>query len=72
MALLQDEIVETVSRLPEEQKREVLDFARRIADRPTDRRERIRSLAGSISAEDGEVMLQVIEDGCERIDAGSW
>lgn len=72
MPLLQDEIAETVARLPARKKREVLEFARRLAAPPPDRRANLRALAGTITTEDGERMLQVIEEECERIDAGSW
>ena len=60
--LLQEEIAETVARLPEAKKREVLEFARRLASPPEDLREGLRSLFGSISAEDGARMLKTIEE----------
>ena len=72
MPLLQDEIAETVARLPEHKKREVLEFARRLIKAPADRRVRLSSLAGSISVVDAEAMLKAIEEGCEKIDAESW
>ncbi len=71
-AAIQEQIAETVARLPEQKKRAVLEFALRLAEEPRDRRERLRSLAGTISSEDGETMLQTIDAECERIDAGSW
>jgi hypothetical protein len=72
MPQLQNEIADAVARLPEHKKRQVLDFARKLIGPPADHRERLRSLAGSIASEDGEVMLQAINEGCETIDAGSW
>jgi hypothetical protein len=72
MPVIQDEIAKTVALLPEHKKREVLEFARKLIGPPTDRRDRLCSLAGSISAEDADAMLQAIEEGCEKVDAESW
>jgi len=70
--VLTNELVSTVEQLPEDKQRAVLEYARGLSKELTDRNARLRDLFGSISPEDGETMLRVIEEECERIDAESW
>lgn len=68
------EISECLGKLPVEQQRRVLDFARTLATTP------IRGVPGSsllkfagrIGDSDLDAMSRAIDEGCERIDADEW
>jgi len=73
-ATITQELVTFLDRLPVDQQRRVLEFARSLAV-PTPHSVRGESLlrfAGAIDAADLEAMTQAIEDGCERIDPTEW
>jgi len=68
--VLKKQILEQLDILPYEQQRRILDFARALAasvPAGVAGRELLR-FAGTIDANDLQLMAQAIEDGCERID----
>jgi hypothetical protein len=70
---IQQELCTFLGRLPVDQQRRVLEFARSLAT-PTPQGVRgvtLLRFAGSIHETDLEFMSQVIEDGCERIDTAT-
>ena len=72
--VLKKQILEQLDILPYEQQRRILDFARALAasvPAGVAGRELLR-LAGTIDANDLQLMAQAIEDGCERIDLDEW
>jgi hypothetical protein len=67
-------IREQLDRLPPEQQRQVLDFARSLVAaqvRGVPGKELLR-FAGSIDADDLKTMKQAIEEACETIDPHEW
>ena len=66
---LEKELLDQISRMPAEQQREVLAFARRLAgQRPRGvPGATYRRFAGSIAPEDLDRMKTAIEEGCERV-----
>ena len=71
---LQGQILEQLSGLPDDQQRQVLDFARALAmSSPLGipGKDLLR-FGGLISEEDLKQMNAAIEDGCERVDAHKW
>jgi hypothetical protein len=55
----------------------VVDFARTLTKQPTAKQvgvpgKDLLRFAGTITAEDGEQMIEAIEEGCEQIDASKW
>jgi hypothetical protein len=71
---IEHELSTCLGRLPVEQQRQVLEFARTLV---TPRLQGVRGsdllqFAGTIDESDLEAMLQAIKDGCERIDADEW
>lgn len=67
-------ITKQLERLPEEMQQKVLKYVRRL--QKTGLKgvpgSSITKFAGSISAEDLELMKKEIESGCERIDGDEW
>lgn len=63
-----------LDRLEVEQQRQVLAFARAMAEQqPVGRAgEMYRAFAGGISSEDLMQMKDAIEEGCEQVDADDW
>ena len=72
--LIVDEVVENLKLLPLEFQQRVLDFTRALkTSMPRGiPGQRLLSFAGSISAQDVELMKKAIEQGCERVDADEW
>lgn len=67
-------VVEYLKDLPQELQWRVLEFTRALAQstpRGIPGRELLR-FAGTISAEDTELMREAIERGCEQVDANEW
>lgn len=65
---IQDQVLEELKKLPQELQWRVLEFARALAQSTphgVPARE-LRHLAGTISAEDAELMREAIEEGCEQ------
>jgi hypothetical protein len=55
----------------------VVDFARTLINQPNAKQvgvcgKDLLRFAGTSSAEDGEQMIEAIEEGCEQIDASKW
>jgi hypothetical protein len=71
---LQQEILDQLDKLPPEQQREVLDFARSLSKaRPVGKSGmELLSFAGTIEAEDLKAMSQAIEEGCEQVNVNEW
>lgn len=71
---LEKEIREQLDRLPPEQQRQVLDFARTLATK------RIRGVpgyalrrfGGVIAKEDLALAARAIEEGCEQVTSDEW
>ncbi len=69
-----NEVVEQLKIMPEHLQWQVLEFARSLAKaevRGTSGQQLLR-FAGSISADDLQIMREAIEQGCERIDVDEW
>ncbi len=70
------EINQRVADLTSGQQHEVLIFVQSLRAQPTGkeqkRRQALLDLAGSISAEDLEIMKSVIEADCGQIDPNGW
>lgn len=73
-ATIEQELSTCLGRLPVEQQRQVLEFARKLTTLPLQgvRGSTLLQFAGTIDESDLEAMSQAIEDGCERIDADEW
>ncbi len=69
-----NEVVEQLKIMPEHLQWQVLEFARSLAKaevRGTSGQQLLR-FAGSIPADDLQIMREAIEQGCERIDVDEW
>jgi hypothetical protein len=69
-----DKVIEQLRTLPQELQWRVLEFTRALAQstpRGVPGRQ-LQYLAGTISAEDAELMREAIERGCEQVDANEW
>ena len=73
-ATIEQELSTCLGRLPVEQQRQVLEFARNLTTPPLQgvRGSTLLQFSGTIDESDLEAMSQAIEDGCERIDADEW
>lgn len=72
--LIVDEVVENLKQLPLEFQQRVLDFTRALTTsmpRGIPGQQLLR-FAGSISAQDVELMKEAIEQGCGQVDAHGW
>lgn len=69
-----DEVIEQLKTMPQHLQWQVLEFARRLVK--TEVRgtpgQNLLHFAGSISADDLQMMHQAIEQDCERIDFNEW
>lgn len=66
-------VVEQIKALPENLQLRVLRYARTLAPRPAGvPGSQLLRFAGAIGSDDLRVMQEVIEQGCERIDADEW
>jgi hypothetical protein len=72
--LLKEEIIHHIDRLPSEQQRQVLNFARVLEmARPRGRKGKsLLMFSGAIPAVDLQAMADNIEAGCEKVDANEW
>jgi len=69
-----DKVLEQLQALPYELQWRVLEFTRALAlstPRGAPGRQ-LMSFAGAIQLDDLRLMQQVIEDGCEQVDANGW
>jgi hypothetical protein len=70
------ELIKQLDHLPIVQQRRVLEYARSLLSSPTTPRgipgKELLRFAGTISKEDGQAMMDAIEEECERVDADEW
>ena len=69
-----DELIEQVKTMPQQQQSQVLDFARKLVKteiKGTPGQQLLR-YAGSIPADELQLMREVIEQGCEQVDVDEW
>jgi hypothetical protein len=69
---LQKEILDHLNKLPIEQQRQVLDFARTLAKPVGKHGKELLHFAGGIDPEDLKLMSQAIEQDCEHINSNEW
>lgn len=70
---LSQRITATVEKLAADEQLRVLEYACSLVHRPTVAPgKKLAESAVGISRQDLDLMQQVIEDGCERIDASGW
>ena len=72
--MIESELSSCMGRLPTDQKRRVLEFARSLSTGPVKGTpgSALLRFAGKIDESDLDSMAEAIEDGCERVDAGEW
>jgi hypothetical protein len=69
-----EEVIEQLKTLPQELQWRVLEFTRALAQstpRGVPGRQLIR-FAGSIPPDEARLMIEAIEQGCERVDTNDW
>jgi hypothetical protein len=74
MDTLVDKVVEQLKTLPYELQWRVFEFTRALAD-PAPQGipgQQLLRFTGAIPSEDLRLMLQEIEENCERVDANEW
>ena len=71
---LEKELLDQLGKMPAEQQRQVLAFARRLAGQAPKGVPGAAYLrfAGSIAPDDLNRMKAAIEEGCERVDGDEW
>jgi len=71
---IERELQEQISKLPNDQQRRVLDFARSLAARQRNggSGKALIAHAGTIEPDDLAIMEQAIQDGCEMVNADEW
>lgn len=67
-------LLEQLDRLPPEQQRQVLDFARALAIKKIHGMPDhvLRRFGGAISKEDLALVARAIEEGCEQVTSDEW
>lgn len=68
---LVEQIIQAVNRLTPDVQQKVLDFTSALMPRGVPGKELLR-FAGTIAADDLELMKHAIETECERIDVNEW
>lgn len=75
-ALIIDQLIERLSSMPDEQQQQVLEFVDQLDKPKTERKgvsgKDLLKFGGLIPLDDLEIMRQVIEEDCGRIDADEW
>ncbi|MEO1430897.1 MAG: hypothetical protein AAFV71_17900 [Cyanobacteria bacterium J06633_8] len=69
-----DEVIEQLETMPQNLQSQVLEFARKLVKnevKGTPGKELLR-FAGSIPADDLQLMREAIEQGCEQVDIDEW
>jgi len=68
------EIVDTVSRLPDDGQSQVLAYAKALTLTPEPRKppKDWRDIVGILSTEDAEALQRVIDEGCRQVDHREW
>lgn len=71
---IRDEIVREIDRMPEQLQVRVLNYVQGLkTDSPVGvEASRLLEFCGRISEEDGALMLQAIEEGCEQVNEDAW
>jgi hypothetical protein len=69
---IREQIIEQVDRLDDPQRRQVLDFARRLTTPAGTHGRNLLHFVGSIDPADLEAMSQAIQEGCEKVDPNAW
>ena len=69
---LQSELLDQLAGLPLEKQRQVLEFARSLAESYGRPGSEILVFGGAIDPEDLSAMTEAIENGCERINNDGW
>ncbi len=69
---VRDQIIEQVDRLDDPQRRQVLDFARRLAAPAGTPGRNLMRFVGSIDPADLKAMAEAIQEGCEKIEPNAW
>ena len=65
--------VEDLKKLPPDRLDQAADYIRRLKTVSEDERQAIlRRTSGSLSPEEAEELLRIIDEGCERIDERDW
>ncbi len=65
---VKDEIIEQIERLDDRERRQVLEFTRRLASSPAVPGRDLLRFAGSIPPSELEAMTQAIQEGCEKVE----
>lgn len=73
-SILERELHQQLERLPHDQQRQVLDFARALASTRTSgvAGQKLLRFAGAIELDDLKTMSHAITDGCEKVDKHEW
>lgn len=73
-ALIEKELHEQLEQLPDAKQREVLAFARSLAEQRLQgvSGKSLLRFAGCMNPETARQMMEAVEAGCENIDADSW
>ena len=70
---LREEINRELDNMPPELQQKVLDFARALPSLPAAvPGAQLLRFAGTLPDEDAQLMMQAIEDECERIEISEW
>ena len=81
---IRDALLEQLAKLPVGDQRQVLEYAQELSSKPTAvslqnvsrpvgvSGSSLLRFAGTISKEDGQIMIDAIEAGCERVDSNEW
>ena len=70
---VQTELMKQVEQLPLAQQRQVLDFARTLANASTGEPPKdFLDLFGTLPSEDAKEMMEAIEEGCEQVNPNGW
>lgn len=69
---VKDQIIEQVDRLDNHQRKQVLDFARRLSAPTGTPGRKLAGFVGSIDPADLKTMSEAIQEGCEKIESNAW
>jgi hypothetical protein len=69
---IQKEFLVGLGKLERAEQGKVLAFIKSLLKRKRKKHPKLLALAGSISAEDLNLMQKTIEEGCENIDSNGW
>ncbi len=75
-SLIIDQVVKQLSNMPDELQQKVLDFSHSLMSSRSQLQgkpiENLLQFVGTISVEDLEIMRQVIEEDCGKVDVDGW